>query len=77
MIENDDINLDMLEEELDSGSPPPTKAKSPPKVVEPEPVRNTAPIDPADESWGVESSEKEEAAPTNLDPIVDDFEPDI
>ena len=53
---------------------------SPPKAVEQalEPVRNkcAAPIDPADESWGVDSSSKESAAPPNLDPIVDDFEPD-
>lgn len=34
------------------------------------------PIDPADESWGVESSDKDFAPPANLNPIIDDFEPD-
>lgn len=39
-------------------------------------MRNVAPIDPADESWGVDSSSKESAAPPNLNPVVEDFEPD-
>lgn len=37
------------------------------------------PIDPADESWGVDSSEKEDAPPAedNFEPIIDEeFEPD-
>jgi hypothetical protein len=43
----------------------------------PAPIINKVPIDPADESWGMESSDKgPELAPP--EPIIDDeFEPDI
>jgi hypothetical protein len=70
LIENDDINLDLIEEELDNKRPAPK-----PKVEAKEVAK--VPIDPADESWGVESSDKQEALPPNLDPIIDhDFEPE-
>jgi hypothetical protein len=43
------------------------------------PILKKVPIaDPADESWDVESSEKEDAPPAdNFEPIIDEeFEPD-